>query len=248
MTLRFVLIFLSTFLASNFALSETIKSGLQQVQLIELFTSEGCSSCPPADRWLNAFENHPDLWKFFVPLAFHVDYWDYIGWKDRFAKAEFSERQRRYKVQGNSNGVYTPGFIIQGKEWRGWFQRHPRPSAAGKNIGTLKIQFDKNSATVGFSPIDPMQRGILNFALLGFDIEHAIRRGENAGVRLHHEFVVLDHWHEPANSNKGSLKAKFPIKRKNYRQYSKLAVAAWVSSIDNQRPLQAAGGWYQAKF
>ncbi len=75
----------------------TIQSDVTQSNLIELYTSEGCSSCPPADRWLSTLKDHPALWQQLVPIAFHVDYWDYIGWKDRFARAEFTDRQRRFR-------------------------------------------------------------------------------------------------------------------------------------------------------
>lgn len=68
------------------------KSGAQTVPLLELYTSEGCSSCPPADKWLSGLKPDP---KKFIPLAFHVDYWNYIGWKDKFSKAEYSDRQRK---------------------------------------------------------------------------------------------------------------------------------------------------------
>ena len=71
-------------------------SGAQQVAILELYTSEGCSSCPPAESWLNNLKASPDLWKHFVPVAFHVDYWNSLGWTDRWSSPEFSERQRDY--------------------------------------------------------------------------------------------------------------------------------------------------------
>src|SRR5712692_2905929 len=74
----------------------TFESGATQTTLLELFTSEGCSSCPAAEKWLSQFKTNSDLWKRIVPVAFHVDYWDNLGWPDRFAKAEFTDRQRRY--------------------------------------------------------------------------------------------------------------------------------------------------------
>lgn len=74
----------------------TLESGEERVRVIELFTSEGCSSCPPADAWLSGLMDDPGLWNSLIPVAFHVDYWDHIGWKDRFSDAAFTERQRRY--------------------------------------------------------------------------------------------------------------------------------------------------------
>jgi hypothetical protein len=86
--------------------------------LVELFTSQGCSSCPPADRWLSAFARDPSTRA--VTLALHVGYWDYIGWKDPFARREFNERQSRLAALGGSRTVYTPEVFVQGREahWR----------------------------------------------------------------------------------------------------------------------------------
>jgi hypothetical protein len=79
-----------------FAETSTFQSGESATTLIELFTSEGCSSCPPADKWLSKFRSNPDLWSRVVPVAFHVDYWNNLGWMDRFSRPEFTERQRGY--------------------------------------------------------------------------------------------------------------------------------------------------------
>ncbi len=102
-------------------------------RIIELFTSEGCSSCPPADAYLSQFSTSEDLWQGIIPLAYHVDYWDYIGWKDRFAHPSFSQKQRLYRSYGVVASVYTPGFVVDGKEWRGFFNPLNRtlPQATG---------------------------------------------------------------------------------------------------------------------
>jgi hypothetical protein len=99
------------------ALSGTeLRSGPQQVAMVELFTSQGCSSCPPADQWMSQLITRDGLWTDYVPLAFHVDDWDDIGWKDPFASPEHSERQRQYADEGGLDFVYTPGFLINGQE------------------------------------------------------------------------------------------------------------------------------------
>ena len=104
---------------------QRIESPAHRVALVELFTSEGCSSCPPADRWLSELKHDERIWDRLVPVAFHVDYWDYIGWPDRFATKAFGERQRNYARGGNVASVYTPGFVVHGEEWRGWFRYLP---------------------------------------------------------------------------------------------------------------------------
>jgi hypothetical protein len=83
------------------------ESSAARVSLLELYTSEGCSSCPPADRFVNGLKSDRRLWREVVPVAFHVDYWDYIGWQDRFASPQYSERQRSYARSGYVKGVYT---------------------------------------------------------------------------------------------------------------------------------------------
>src|SRR6478672_1752441 len=99
------------------AADRVFESGPQKVHLIELFTSEGCSSCPPAEAWLSKLKTNARLWKDFVPVAFHVDYWDNLGWPDRFAAKPWTERQRTYATAWNTTTVYTPEFVLDGREW-----------------------------------------------------------------------------------------------------------------------------------
>ena len=84
-----------------------LDSGVAQVTLLELYTSQGCSSCPPAERWLNAYIDSDDLWTKTVPVAFHVDYWDYLGWKDSLADSAHGERQRAYARAGRTGSRGT---------------------------------------------------------------------------------------------------------------------------------------------
>ena len=94
-------------------------SAPQRVPLVELYTSEGCSSCPPADRWLRSLMHDAKAGRL-LPLAFHVDYWDYIGWKDPFARREFNERQSQLARTNKNRTVYTPGVFVQGRETPRW--------------------------------------------------------------------------------------------------------------------------------
>jgi len=96
------------------------KSGPNTAALVELYTSEGCSSCPPADRWLSGLSAQGYVPERVVPLALHVDYWDYIGWKDPYAKRVFSQRQRKLTQLQRLALVYTPQVMLQGQDFRGW--------------------------------------------------------------------------------------------------------------------------------
>ena len=95
-------------------------SGERTAALVELYTSEGCSSCPPADRWLSALGAQGAVPGRIVPLALHVDYWDYIGWTDPYAKREFSLRQRKLTQLQRLALVYTPQVMLQGRDFRAW--------------------------------------------------------------------------------------------------------------------------------
>jgi Uncharacterized secreted protein len=216
------------------------ESGDTQNSLIELFTSEGCSSCPPAEKWLSGFKSNPDLWKKTVPVAFHVDYWNHLGWRDPFSKPEFSQRQQRYAAKWGGDSVYTPGFVVNGKEWRDWFSRTALP-ASSKTVGNLRVTLsegEKLRAT--FAPQSAQQHDlVLNVALLGNDLESDVKRGENTGRKFRHDFTVLglaktdmvhdgDHW-------TGSI--ALPNASGDDKPS---ALAAWIT--ENEIPIQATGG------
>ncbi len=106
----------SALLATALAATCSVTSPSHTVALVELYTSQGCASCPPADRWLSKLGPADRV----LPLALHVGYWDYIGWKDPFARREFNERQRRLADRNGSRTVYTPGVFVQGRETPRW--------------------------------------------------------------------------------------------------------------------------------
>jgi len=225
------------------AQTQRIQSPAQQVALVELFTSEGCSSCPPADRWMSELKSDKRLWNTLVPVAFHVDYWDYIGWPDRFAAPTYSTRQRDYHRYAGLRSVYTPGFVVKGEEWRGWFRRpilnlDPPPAA-----GVITLDIASDGARVDASYAAPSQQPLeLHLAILGFDLETKVRAGENDGRVLRHDFVVLG-YQRIAMQGSGSrfvATATLPTPRIAAPRH---ALAAWVSQQGNPAPLQAAGGW-----
>ncbi|KAA3628237.1 MAG: DUF1223 domain-containing protein [Proteobacteria bacterium] len=228
------------------ALAETelrIESPTRQAQLIELYTSEGCSSCPPADRWLSGLKDEPRLWQQIVPVAFHVDYWNYIGWPDRFSSSAYSDRQRRYAASGGVSTVYTPGFVVNGEEWRGWFRGRMLTNNAEVSAGKLSATGSADALQVRFEPANgnsvPLQ---LHVARLGFDLHTDVGAGENSGRKLSHDFVVLGHV-EHALKREGATHTalvKLPPARESAPRQG---VALWVTRKGELRPLQAAGGW-----
>ena len=226
--------------SKSHAMDKHFFSGETKVVLVELFTSEGCNSCPPAEKWMNSLKNDSRLWKKFVPVAFHVDYWDYIGWKDQFANSDNGIRQRKYKQQGNIRTVYTPGIIIDGKEWRNWHYRRNVP-LSDKTVGNLDVVVRGNDLSAEFSPVDKqVQDWELNVAILGFNLSSHVSAGENSGRKLEHEFVVLGH--QRKLSDERSWQVKLPDV-KNKASVMRTGLAVWVNKKGQQTPVQATGGW-----
>jgi hypothetical protein len=221
--------------------AQTFRSPETRVALLELYTSEGCSSCPPAEAWLGELRQSPRLWKEIVPVAFHVDYWDRLGWPDRLAKPEFSERQRRQAAGWGSRSVYTPGFAMNGREWRGWFQNQALPAGDGAKPGVLTVRF-ADQVEINFASSE-MVTGKLQaeVALLGSGIEVNVKRGENAGRKLRHEFVVLDLQSAPLKKDGNALTATVRLPREIRDRAA--ALAAWVATGPAETPIQATGGW-----
>jgi hypothetical protein len=224
-----------------------LRSGPNQVALVELFTSQGCSSCPPADRWLSSLKDHPGLWRDFVPLGFHVDYWDYIGWRDPFADERFSNRQREYDREGGVDVVYTPGVMLNGEEWRDWQRGVSPQSAAGteSDPGTSVLIFEDfgDEWHLRFEPAGQAPRKPeINVALLGFDAVTEVAAGENRGRDLHNDFIVLEWRTLRMTQTDEAWVAKLEALTTDSHT-SRRAVAAWVSEGSRQKPLQAVGGW-----
>ena len=233
--LIYLIIFAPALQAIEFASSNT------QTQLIELYTSEGCSSCPPADRWLSKLKSSPTLWQSIVPVAYHVDYWDYIGWKDRFANPAYAARQRQHAAVGNLKNVYTPGFVVDGMEWRGWFKGEQLPAANSRTPGRLIGQLVGNNVQIEFKPQSEYSQLVATFALLGTDLVSEVKRGENINRTLVHDFAVLNE-HSIA-LNKVAGHAKYQATTTLPLNADVKALAVWVSPGAGLRPIQATGTW-----
>ncbi len=210
-------------------------SGPEQVHLLELYTSEGCSSCPPAEERFSALERDPGLWKTLVPVAFHVDYWDNLGWPDRFASPAFTARQQSYAQEWGAGSVYTPEFVLDGREFRG--ADIPASSAPGGNL-TVKLDSSRK-LTVQYQPASPGAAGWeAHAATLGMGLETSVRAGENGGRRLRHDFVVLSLVSLPLHGGTNSASLTLPAPKDGEK-----AIAVWITQADRSTPVQAAGRW-----
>lgn len=220
-------------------------SGPAHTSLLELFTSEGCSSCPPAEARLSRLKDDPGLWKRFVPVAYHVDYWDRLGWRDRFASPDFTARQHRYAALWQSESVYTPAFVRDGRELRGGLTD---AAPAGPAAGVLEAKSeDGKSWSISFRPAAGESGEFeAHVALLGAGIYSKIGAGENGGRNLQHDFVVLSQRDSALMRTDDQLDASLTTPapaEKAPRQ----AVAIWVTRRGELAPVQATGGWLAAR-
>jgi hypothetical protein len=172
----------------------------EPVAVVELFTSEGCSSCPPAEEYLkDLVAQARNNKKKIFPLAFHVDYWNHLGWKDQFSDARFSQRQRDYADSRVTDGVYTPQMIVNGevafvgsnRQQGGWAIAKALQQPAELGIA-LQAKYDTAAAKIKIAfEISPAHPGsVLHVALVEGSIRREIRGGENRGRFLLHENVV----------------------------------------------------------
>lgn len=165
----------------------TAESGPQRNRLLELYTSEGCSSCPPADRYLSGLMDQAGV----VPLAFHVDYWNHLGWRDPFSQAAFSQRQRDYARSSGSRVIYTPQFILDGKDWRRERGDPPWREGAAHAPTRIALSLDwLDGQRLEVRGTLSGRTGRVWLALYENGLETAVPAGENAGRRLRHDFVV----------------------------------------------------------
>lgn len=180
------------------------RSAAHTTAFVELYTSEGCSSCPPADRWLSGIaRSYPS--ERVVPLALHVDYWDYIGWKDPYARREFSQRQRRLSQLQRAALVYTPQVLLQGADFRAWgsaeFDRavariNALPAKAHLRLEILGAEGDAFRVVIDAHANMPDAALGLYVATYENRLESRITAGENRGRVLVHDYVALE-WKGP---------------------------------------------------
>lgn len=216
-----------------------LESQPTRTHLLELYTSEGCSSCPPAEAWLSKLKSEPRLWQDYVPIAFHVDYWDRLGWRDPYASKEWTARQYAFSAHWNSSSVYTPGFVLDGREWR----NKSVPGAASETPGVLKLSStDGETARVSFQPANGKARPLeLHVARLGFDLTINVKAGENSGRKLLHDFVVLGLKTEKMPAGKAEV--RLPEAGVQPVANTRGAIVAWVTEPGQIEPIQAIGGW-----
>ena len=202
--MRWQLLFLGLLFSGNLAAGECkARSPQTTTALVELYTSEGCDSCPPADRWLSSLASRGYGPERVVPLALHVDYWDYIGWKDPYAQQRFSSRQRKLAQLTRSAIVYTPQVLLQGQDFRGWrddaFDEAVKRINARPAKADIAISLDTRGKGAFRVEVVAGLRGAsrggdaaLYMATYENKLLSRVQAGENRGRTLAHDFVVFE--------------------------------------------------------
>lgn len=188
------------------------QSGARVTPVIELYTSQGCSSCPPADRWLSQLKVEGEPYGNAVVQAFHVAYWDYIGWADPFAAPAHTQRQRQIALWNQQRSIYTPQVVANGRDWRDWHRSGrvlPQvPESAGASISIQQRAKDQFEATVTLQ-----DRGITDWAAYWTVTQDAfqtsVKAGENAGETLRNDHVVRQY--TAAGNYRGAAGTQQPL-------------------------------------
>jgi len=220
---------------------KNFNSGEKKVHILELYTSQSCSSCPPADKWLNQLQHSNLLWNKVIPLEFHVSYWNHLNWKDIHSKDEFNDRQRHYD-RLNKTGVYTPQVLLNGVDYRKWRWMGHTYLNKESSPGNLSVKYNKElgKAYVEFKPNSDNKNLICFGAEIKGGLVKDITSGENSGKTLKHEFVVKN-----LMSNKMITKDNRYVCEINIYDVGankKRAVAFWVADKSNLKIIQATGG------
>ena len=213
--------------------------------LVELYTSEGCSSCPPADRWLSRLVPEAAAGRV-VPVAFHVNYWDHIGWKDPFASTAGTQRQRDVQAVAGARYVYTPQVVLGGRDFRGWGSSAFEAAAADIRRERAAASIDLSVTAEGAKGVEVASTTraigavsgemIVLVALTQNGLSSRVTAGENNGERLAHDFVVRDF---VVHRGLGTASSKFkPAPGWNLTH---MGVAAFVQDRRTGRVLQSVG-------
>jgi hypothetical protein len=225
------------------------KSGNETAAVLELYTSEGCNSCPPADKWVSSLAPNGFKAGQIVPLAFHVDYWDYIGWTDRFAQSEFGGRHRGLARANGSGTVYTPQIFVNGKDIRLAFSnvklngtlKEINPAKPRADIG-LELDASNPSAlnlSASASLADPTDDAQAYLAVYENKLTSNVKAGENRGVKLEHDYVVRELIGPLKFDRLGKLEIKQTVAVQSDWKIKDVGIAAFVQRRDSGETLQA---------
>ena len=214
------------------------RSPAQVVPVVELYTSEGCNSCPPADRWLSKLKADSAT----VALAFHVDYWDRLGWKDRFASAAHTQRQAQQQSSNGARFSYTPQVVVDGSDRKDWYDLAAPPAQPTARAAAVALTLERSGDRIR-ATVTPVAAAPARLAAYWAVTEQghvtAVKAGENQGVTLRHDHVVREYqpvapWASAASPASFEFRPATPADAAHPRQVNLVVVDAATG-----RPLQA---------
>jgi len=205
----------------SIVLAKTIEPGVpRRAVVVELFTSEGCSSCPPADELLGHLRQDLSAKSIqVIPLGFHVDYWNGLGWKDRFSSADFTQRQEQYARALKVDGPYTPEMVVDGEvefvgNDAGQAQRTIRQQASQLETAQVKIASagaDQLNIQVKGPAASMSVKALVMLAITEDNLTTQVGSGENGGRTLHHAAVVRE-LRQVGTLHDGGIETTVPLK------------------------------------
>ena len=242
-------ILLAAAVASVQAAPCSARSGPRTTALVELYTSEGCDSCPPADRWLRSLGARGYAPERVVPLSLHVNYWDYLGWKDPSAQQRFSDRQRRLAQVMGARIVYTPQVLLQGRDFRRWHSAdfeaavariNAQPPRASLSLALGTGRKDTLDVTVEAALLDAGAQPDAALYLASYEnrLVSRVSAGENEGRTLAHDYVAFE-WVGPIPFEGGRIAVQRALALVPGAVRAHSGVAAFVQNRRTGEVLQA---------
>lgn len=242
--MKFSLLFVLNLLLSVSINAQEFVSQKHKTPVLELFSSEGCSSCPPAERQFSLLKNHKGLWVDFVPINFHVDYWNRLGWTDPYSKELYTQRQHQYAQYWNRKNVYTPAFAFQSQDL-GPVLKFSELDNIKKIKSSVEIKVhvtEKNNQyflKISTAQLEKNKKYELFASIMSNDLVSEVTSGENSGRTLQQNFVALASQQKMLEQPKVEL----VFDKNKFMQKKKTSFVVWVTEVKNPEIIQSVGGY-----
>lgn len=229
------------------------KSQPHRVALLELYTSEGCSSCPPADKWLSKLAGKGIDADKLVPLSLHVDYWNYIGWRDPYSSSQYTARQRKVARHNRLRSIYTPQMVLNGRDYRAWRRQeitsklnetNSLPAAANLNLAWSEQQSGSDQSLsiklhAKLNPPHATAQPVVNLVIFENNLISHVNAGENDGRSLKHDYVVRRLLKYPFAVGREHVERQISIPINNDWNRQQLGLALFVQDAQSGEIMQA---------
>lgn len=223
---------------------QSYTSPVTRVHMLEVFSTQSCSSCPPAQNWVNGLKKSKNVWKTFIPVVFHVDYWDYLGWKDPYSSPQYTRRQRDYVTEWFKSPAYTPMIVLDGEVSRIQYAKSPIQNP-GPEVGVLSVDKLKKTGQykVRFHPKNSYSKPLMvYYSVLGSGISTEVKAGENDGKTLKHDFLSLKMDKKTMTKVGKTYQTMIRTDFSDLKSAPEKHIVFWVSEDISKKPIQIVGG------